>query len=256
MAKFEEIVDKPWTQMTLFAESIPHLLHWDLAYLWILEKQQAVRPDKWKERVEAWKYLLSMLLMDHLRINHLPIDEPLIHYTKPFGIDSVYWLELEGVRKPVGVLSPIVLVRPLPDYKRTNLDTWRNIAKDPILEDEQALRHLLQLTANTLEQQESSFAARLAHCILKEFNPAPTGNAPNTKSVQFSFLDRLAWSQRGDEPRSRPIPLLLRGNGGENYWVPRCEKCGDLLTRLANERPIPVDSEIVTIEMREMSKSK
>src|SRR2546421_9695729 len=195
MGKFEEIVDQPWTQMTLFAESIPHLLHWDLAYLWILEKQQAVRPDKWKERVEAWKYLLSMLLMDRLRMNQVSIDEPLINYTEPFGIDSIHLLELEGLRKPVGVLSPIVLVRPLPDYKRTNLDEWKQIAEDPISQDAQSVNHLLQLTVNELNQQDrSSFAGRLARCILNEFNPAPTGNPPNTKSVQFSFLKRISWS--------------------------------------------------------------
>src|SRR5205823_3945607 len=138
MRKFEEIVDKPWVQMTLFAESIPHLLHWDLAYLWILEKPQAVRPDKWKERIEAWKYLLAMLMMDRLRRTQVSIEEPLSDYTRPFGIDSLCWLELEGSGNPVGVLSPVVLVRPLPDYKRTNLDTWKQIAEDPFKLDAQS----------------------------------------------------------------------------------------------------------------------
>ena len=247
MGKFEEIVDQPWTQMTLFAESIPHLLHWDLAYLWILEKQQAVRPDKWKERVEAWKYLLSMLLMDRLRINQVAIDEPLINYTEPFGIESVHLLELDGFRKPIGVLSPIVLVRALPDYKRTNLDEWKQIAEDPSSQDAQRVNHLLQLTVNQLNQQdESSFAGRLARCILNEFNPAPTGNPPNTKSVQFSFLNRISWSQRGDDAIPNTVPLLLHGEGHGDYWLPQCS-CGIPLTRAQNDPPVQVKSDIVSL---------
>lgn len=247
MRKFEEIVDKPWVQMTLFAESIPHLLHWDLAYLWILEKPQAVRPDKWKERIEAWKYLLAMLMMDRLRRTQVSIEEPLSDYTRRFGIDSLCWLELEGSGNPVGVLSPVVLVRPLPDYKRTNLDTWKQIAEDPFKLDAQSVNHLLKILASQLNQQHNStFAGRLAKCILNEFNPVPTGNPPNTKSVQFSFLGRISWADQDEDARPRTIPLLLHGEGHGDYWLPKC-LCGVPLTRAQQDPAIIVTSDIVSL---------
>lgn len=249
MGKFDELVDRPWTDLTLYAESIPHLLHWDLAYLWILEKQQAVRPDKWKERIEAWKYLVSLLLMDKLIIDEVPIEEPLIDYTKPFGLESVSWVKIAGIEKAVGVLSPTVLVRPLPDYRRTQLDRWQSALPDPVSQNLHDVTHLLQLAVSHLNQQpEDSFAARLAVCIRKEFNPLPIGGPPNAKQVHFPFLDRLSWSHRNDEPRLRRIGVFVRAEGDQgNLWIPRCEKCDALLTRSEAEAVVVIESDALRL---------
>ncbi len=249
MGKFEDIVDRTWFDLTLYAESIPHLLHWDLAYLWILEKQQSVRPDKWKERVEAWKYLIALLLLDQLSIEEVPIDEPLINYTRPFGLESVSWVKIRGIEKPVGVLSPTVLVRPLPDYKRSFLDHWQTTRPDPVIQNPHDLLHLLnKAMVNMSAQGADSFAARLASCIRKEFNPLPTGLPPNTRPMQLPFLDRLGWSHRQDAPRLTKVQLFVKTDGDiSRLWIPRCEECQALLTRSETDAPIPVESEVVVI---------
>jgi len=57
-----------WKDITLYAESVPHLLHWDLAYLWVLEREPETRPDCWKPLLAAWEKLLQLFLAGRLRI--------------------------------------------------------------------------------------------------------------------------------------------------------------------------------------------
>ena len=145
MSKFTEIVDRPWVNLDLLAESIPHLLHWDLAYLWMLEKHKAERPKTWEERISAWKYLVAQLLLDRLIVEKVKIDPPLIQHTAPFGLETVSWLRIKGIDKAVGVLSPVALVRPLPDYDDGLLAAWQAEIPDPGLNDstKHDLQHLL-----------------------------------------------------------------------------------------------------------------
>lgn len=251
MSKFTEIVDTPWVNLSLYAESIPHLLHWDLAYLWILEKHPSERPDSWEERIDAWKYLVCQLLMDQLTIETVPIDPPLIDYTKPFGLETVSFLRINGIKEAVGVLSPVVLVRPLPDYKRTVLNNWRAALPDPIDRDstKHDLKHLLASAVENLQgQSDNSFATRLGSCIKNEFTPDPTGVPSHTRPVQYPFLERLGWSYRQDIPNLRNVPIFVRSGRVEaNLWIPRCEKCRELLTRAETEPAIEVTSDVITL---------
>ncbi|HKO60515.1 MAG TPA: hypothetical protein VJV03_05090 [Pyrinomonadaceae bacterium] len=251
MSKFTDIVDSPWVNLSLYAESIPHLLHWDLAYLWILEKHPSERPVTWEEPINAWKYLVSQLLMDQLTIEKVAIDPPLIEYTKPFGLDTVSFLKIRDINEPVGVLSPVVLVRPLPDYKRTSLSDWRAALSDPGENDstKNDLKHLIAAAVESLQHQGGdSFATRLGKCIETEFAPEPTGVPANTRPVQYSFLERLGWSFRQDIPNIRNVPIFVRSGRVEaNLWIPRCENCRELLTRADTEPAIDVTSDVVTV---------
>jgi hypothetical protein len=258
MSKFTEIVDSPWVNLSLYAESIPHLLHWDLAYLWILEKHARERPDTWEERIDAWKYLISQLLMDQLIIETVQIDPPLIEYTRPFGLETVSFLKINGNKEAVGVLSPVVLVRPLPDYRRNLLNDWRKALPDPIDNDstKQDLKHLLASAVENLQRQsDNSFAARLGKCIKTEFTPEPTGVPSQTRPVQYPFLERLGWSYREDIPNLRSVPIFVRlGRAEANLWIPRCESCHELLTRSETEPAIPVTSDVITIACAKCSR--
>lgn len=249
MGKFDELVDRPWNPLTLYAESIPHLLHWDLAYLWILEKPQSVRPDKWKERVEAWKYLVSLLIMDQLEVETKPIEEPLSDYTVPFGLRSVSWVKIRDFKKPVGVLSPTVLVRPLPDYKRTHLENWHAAAPDPQIRNPQEVAALIDLAVQELGKEDrDSFASRLSHCIKKEFNTEGISASTNATPREFQFLNRLSWSPSLQQTNLTKIGVFIRTAGEAGHqWIPRCESCNTLLTRSQVETPIVVDSENISV---------
>lgn len=255
MSKFIEIVDRPWVDLTLLAESIPHLLHWDLAYLWVLEKERDVRPDTWKERVEAWKYLLAQLLMDQLVIEEVPIKEPLIDYTRPFGLETVSWLRINGIKEAVGVLSPVVLVRPLPDYplpdsQRNLLKEWQAALPDPGSRHRGDLDHLVNLAvANLKEQPKDSFAGRLAGCLEREFNPQPARES-SARSVQYTFLDRLGWTSQRLGANVKNIGIFVKAEGDRALlWKPYCQTqgCLHLLARAEGDPPVDVQSDVITL---------
>ena len=45
MARLVDIMNASWREVDVTGESIPHLLHWDLAYLWVLQKPEARQPE-------------------------------------------------------------------------------------------------------------------------------------------------------------------------------------------------------------------
>src|ERR1700674_2938262 len=112
----------PWRSYTIFGESIPHLLHWDWAYLWILSRKSP-RPEEWDSRIEVWRRLLCMLLLGELQFERSAIAQPLLNYTGPVNLREVVFARAEKYfgDKPIGVLSPTVLIRPLPEPNRLNL---------------------------------------------------------------------------------------------------------------------------------------
>src|SRR5688572_13532799 len=113
MARLTEIVKQPWNENDIFADSIPHLLHWDFAYLWILQRPETVQPLTWKTRVSGWRKLLALFLLGKLERRDEPVHPPFSMFLQKTGLTSLGRLILNG--QPVGILSPTVLVRPLPD---------------------------------------------------------------------------------------------------------------------------------------------
>src|SRR5260370_36723566 len=76
-----------WQDYTLFGESIPHLLHWDCAYMLVLGRYP--KPSSWEPRIEAWRRLLCMLLLGELQLEAQPITRPLLSYTKHADLSNI-----------------------------------------------------------------------------------------------------------------------------------------------------------------------
>src|SRR5437867_11933156 len=88
--KLSELLDDQhyWGSYVLYGESIPHLLHWDWAYLRVLDRQSTI-PLGWQARVEAWRRLLCMLFLGELELDVLAIEQPLLSYTEKASFDQL-----------------------------------------------------------------------------------------------------------------------------------------------------------------------
>ena len=248
MAKYEDIMEGPWINTTLYPESIPHLFHYDLAYLWVLEKQNDQRPSIWEERIDGWRCLIELLLIGELEVIEEPIREPLLKYTRPLGITSVFWVALRNSAEKIGVLSPTVLVRPLPDFKTDDLRGWKQELRGKSRPDE--FRYFVHLAVEYLQQGqvEGSFRDKIATILENEFTPGPLSVPPSgtsSSSLQVPILTKLTWSHKPGESSSiETIELLVRGAGnGRKVYVPRCRECSYLLTKPSSSLPIEVQTD-------------
>jgi hypothetical protein len=251
MGKYSEIViNRSWVGMTLYPESIPHLLHYDMAYLWVLEKEKDLRPRTWEKQIEAWRYLVALLLTGELEIVKEDIKTPLLNYTNPYGITAVYWLRPRNTEnKVVGVLSPTVLARPLPDFQLQDLDQWKTQLRDPKEHRPDELRHFVWLAIRSLRQgqDEGSFRSRLARILEREFEPQLMNRTPPPGvSYTIPILCQFRWTQE-HLPCLENVDVLVldvteRSQVGEIY-VPRCEHCNFPLTKSENDSSVDVQGE-------------
>lgn len=249
MGKYSEIVESSWVDMTLYAESIPHLLHWDLAYLWILEKDH-LRPEAWEERIEAWRYLVGLFIIGELELEEEAIPTPFLTHTQPYGINKVTWVRLKNSPHRVGVLSPTVLVRPLPDFKDADIRQWKKIVSDLTDAREDALKHFVNLIVRRLRdgQRGDNFRTKLANILEREFNPRPMAHPTGGALQSVQLLSRLTWAQEPDGPCMENVDILvLKAVGGthraEKSYIPYCSSCGHPLTLVADAPPIVVTEE-------------
>src|SRR5579885_1507702 len=255
MGKYSDIINSPWIDMTLYPESIPHLLHHDLAYLWILEKEAHLRPKIWGERLEAWRCLVELFFTGELVVKEDPIREPLIRYTRPHGITKVSWVSLRNSDEVAGVLSPSVLMRPLPDFTSHDLSKWKQYLTLKRRPNE--FPYYLQLAIGVLKagQPPGSFRARLATILENEFAPGQTNNPPpNAHGAHISVptLRQFIWTQRLDtSPVIDQVNVLVRasdGNGGDPIYVPRCRTCSYILTKSRMSQPIRVEGDTFRVD--------
>jgi hypothetical protein len=254
MGKFADIINRPWVDMTLYPESIPHLLHQDLAYLWVLEKQADLRPKIWGERLEAWRCLLELLFIGELDVRDEPIKEPLIQYTSPHGITKVSWVVIRGGEEMVGVLSPVVILRPLPDFTADDLAKWKQWLADKRRPGE--FPFYIQLAIKELKEggQQDSFRSRLAAILEKEFAPGQANNPPHNAfgaRISIPMLRQFLWTQRpGQPPTIDQVDVLVRrgGDGGDHVYVPRCKTCSHILTKARSSPTIIVEGNSFRVE--------
>ncbi|HEV7428330.1 MAG TPA: hypothetical protein VGQ46_18390 [Thermoanaerobaculia bacterium] len=230
MNKFQAIAGGSWEQATILPESVPHLLHQDLTYLWVLEKAAEQRPKAWNARVEAWRQLVRLFFLDQVDIARETLHDPLLAVATRFGIDQITWLRHKQTNQPIGVLSPTVLVRPLPDFVELDLPRWRPEARD----GEDDFRHLLYVAINDLERDASnnSFRTRLTDILKREFNPAPAARrAPMGRSVAVPVLQTLMWERReGDRDPIGSVSVAVRAGSSDLVeHTPRCAACNALL---------------------------
>ncbi len=246
MKKYETIVEGTWSELTVFAESVPHLLHWDLAYLWVLEKDSGLRPTSWRTRIEAWRYLVTMLLAGELSVVEEPIPRPLRDYTRDHGIERIYWVVAPRDNRKIGVLSPTVLARPLPDFQEKDLDIWDRQRRAGRLDNDKksTAKHFVNLIVEQLraEHPPGSFHDRLASVLASEFESVEEGS-PSAARIHRTFpvLRNYSWGHQVDP--SRPVAEIElpinRGTGSKVYFIPYCECGKSLLQKRAAEPLVP-----------------
>lgn len=246
--KVQQILTEGWNDLTLYPESIPHLLHWDLAYLWILRTEGALCPDSWRWRVQAWERLLKHFLAGKLSREEESIQEPLLSYTRPFGISSVTKLiHVSGSeRTVVGVLSPICLVRPLPEASEGLL---KLLPDDP--HDQKPMGYFLELLNDQLNKLVTANATppnhgepradrRLQedlHKVVKRLAvDYPGQDAYPGVEIDLQLLRSISFSRSGAEGLGASFDSIKcfaydRSKSVEPRFVPRCDRCKVALTR-------------------------
>lgn len=244
--KYTLIVDANWDDRVLFPESIPHLFHFDLFYLWMLERDPDRRSRAWSERIEGWRHLVALFLLGELQVEEEAIREPFLAFTRPFGIERVSWLKGLSGPHQLGVLSPTVLVRPLPDFSGPVLDRWRQTFGDLSRRNDE-IRHFVDLAVGRLTEGENpaqpTFRSRFAHVLEREFGARRLAHDPGGRQVSVPFLRSLGWARprlKAEAPSE--VSFLVRDGGDQKAqtYVPRCGRCDELLTRTQEEPPIEV----------------
>jgi hypothetical protein len=248
VTKYQEIVGGSWERRSLFPESVPHLFHYDMTYLWVLERQLDQRPKTWLTRVEAWKLLFRMFLLEQVAIVTEELRTPMVEVTQRFGVSSLTWLKHRQTGQAIGVLSPTVIVRPLPDFEDSDLDRWRADFKDHELD----FNHLVYVAIKDLKLMVGSpYALRIASILTKEFTPAAaTSRAPQGRAVTVPILNRLTWELRkGDTAPLAQMNLLVRSATERPIaeYIPYCASCASLLLHEKEAPPIEVHGAEITI---------
>lgn len=253
--RYERLVDERISDQELLPESVPHILHQDLSYVWFLSMRRELRPRGWLARCEAWKDLLTLFLLGGLDLEpidtaDLPIQELLVGA----GFSEVFWLKTRadrtGVEIPryVGVTSTTVLVRPLPDFNTDLADFLRErIARDRRPDE---LRHFARLATAKLREVASDGAMQLARVLESEFDLGQ--NTPDAsrqragQNVQLPLLKRIAWSGQSEFD---PLTVFVRGDR-EAAWAPQCTTCNAFLTREENAFPIDVGVKAESVDVQ------
>jgi hypothetical protein len=250
--------ERDLSRLHIDAASIPHFLHWDLAYLWMLGRTQDYVPRDWLKRIRLWRRLLHAFLAGQLRIREHEIEPHLRSYVQQYRISKLYLLEYQ--KRVVGLLSPVVLLRPLPDGE-PQLPT---VQKEEYPQIAQALSLTLEELKNIREEREGCGETATAEALGKlifilerelEFLGSP-GVGANIEGVRHELLVRIPYFGQSDSAAETvAVTLYHRQPSGEErkrWFVPRCRECGDLLTQEEKGEPITVafEQEAVAITCR------
>lgn len=230
-------VSGPWTSLKLFPESVPHLLHWDLAYLWLLQRAPSMRPAEWSERCDSWRRLLAHFLLNDLDVERTPISEPFLRFTEPYGIREVAKLFYKGTL--VGVLSPVVIVRPLPDAEPA-LPELPDIPAERAPELQYVLevlqRQLSELTNVDGERPLQRDLLGVIQNIAASIR-VPEGVRSNVRwelrHEPAGFLRRLSFDPDQDEHEMDASDISISTGRQIRLYVPLCRQCGRSLAQEA-----------------------
>lgn len=230
MGKFKEITTASLADSTIYAESIPHFLHWDIAYKWILEMHSAKRPGGWTVRASAWVYLTRLLLTGKLKLTTVAIPPPMAEVANSWGMASVTWASLPGDDQPIAVLSPTVLIRPLPDFKDADLAFWKSKVADVELQkDEKRLKHFIQLLTKQLGSlKDNELAQDLSRVLENELGGEAMDHPPSGDSVPVKLAKGITWTKNPDFD-SFDI-LISSSHAADKVFLPKCATCANPLT--------------------------
>jgi len=199
------LLQDPWGDSDLFAESIPHLLHWDLAFLHVLQLDSDLRPKGWGFRIEAWKRLLYLFLLGELKIERLRLEEPLSRYTRKLGINNVSLLKLNN--RYVGVLSYTVLVRPLPDCTSEEADSLPDLRMSRPAEIAKALEDLTkQLDGGEIPQIRGQLREFIG-VLREQLGDVLPAEQLNSELEPVQLLTKIGWDRSDDLFEELEIPV-------------------------------------------------
>ena len=246
------------SKVPFIPSSIPHVLHWDLAYLWMLSLDEDQVPPAWKENIGHWRNLLLTFFAGKLEIDPHDIELRLARQFRPFGISSLLLLRLEG--KVVGLLSPVVLVRPLPEAS-TPLP---KLSPEDLAQAQKAL----QLTRDEIEAtfptgQIPSHVANLLQIldrVIKGVPPAATERPFRSISVPiFRRLPSLTAFTSSQSPQVELVHCEFhycdRSARILPVYVPRCSHCEEELTVEKDAAPILVAGDTVPLRCPRCTKT-
>lgn len=258
MGKYTDIVGKSWETINLIPESIPHLFHWDLAYLWILEKESKLRPRIWQDRIEAWKYLVAGLLVGELQVSEEPLKNPFLQFVLPFGVEKVSWVSLPKTGEKIGVLSPTVLVRPLPDYN-DQLSKWTKTLPDPIVNQSDRLAYFIQLLVSktTSGSVIPPFFQRFCDILASEFHTnQKISNRFAGKEQKILIMNRFSWEVANTEPFQVPMSIYVfdARKSASNTFIPKCTSCRGFLLNGKEDEPLAIKANSISLKCRKCSK--
>ncbi len=238
--------ERDLSRLHIDAASIPHFLHWDLAYLWMLGRTQDFVPPVWHERIRLWRRLLHAFLAGHLRIREHEIEPHILNYVRQFRISRLCLLEYQ--RRVVGLLSPVVLLRPLPDGEpqlpTIQKEEYPHIAQALSLTVD-GLRNVFEEKVRTGETGTARALEKLVAILSRELELlGPCGFGAHLEGVRHELLVRIPYfGQNESAAETVPVTLYQRqalGEEGKRWFVPRCANCGDLLTCEEKKEPIAV----------------
>lgn len=234
MSKLRDIVNRPWNDVEIFADSIPHLLHWDFSYLWVLMKPEDQQPKNWKHRLLAWRKLVALFLLGKLRVQSEPMPDTFAAYLRQAGIHDLSVLYLDTTR--VGLLSSVVLLRPFPDVTEAEVAAWPTPEKI----DEDKLRYFAGILQRKLREGATSRVRQaLARIIEQCFGSATAAIASyNGSVVPVALLPNLNWAEEAT-PETIEV-LVSQWPPPPPTYVPLCGTCAGLLLRMPAEPPVRV----------------
>lgn len=246
------------SKVPFMPSSIPHFLHWDLAYLWMLTAGADQVPPSWKDKLGQWRNLLLAFFAGKLEIQRHEIEPRLQPWLKPFKICELQLLRLDG--NVVGLLSPAVLVRPLPDASSTV----------PTLspQDQAHARKALRLTRDEIEArcppgQNLPHVETLIKILDRVINSVPPeeSNKP-FRSISVPIFQQVpSLTAFASDPspqvelREYELHYCDQSASSLDIYVPKCSSCGEELTVEKDAAVIPVGDDTVRLTCHACAKT-
>jgi hypothetical protein len=241
-----------WNRLDIEPASIPHLLHWDIAFLWALEQQNDQLSTLWQARLEGWRRLLALLIAGQLQVEAGEVPTNLKTLLSLHGLQEVWELKLKG--RVLGILSPTSIVRPLPDFTQEDL---LSIPEVDVSRNE-AVTHLLAINHDLLSDHIdvhspiiTSVIAILDRELLRRRSKFGYGNATGTGVIdaQQEITLLKTYDASGDSATGNVVRLqLYLFSQFANRFVPVCAHCKDRRVTLQqrNDEPlVPKDDKVI-----------
>lgn len=248
--RYEQLVDENLANQELLPESIPHILHQDLAYLWMLSLAPEHRPGIWRERLATWKDLLALFLLGELKLERVDVSRyPIGGLLSEAGLDSFHWLKTrvaptsDEQARVVGVTSSTVIVRPLPTFTTelaAHIQRTHAARKRP---DE--LRHFVALVNSRLRDEGHQLELKKILHTEFAFDPERDLRSTSGTHLELPFLKRIGWAGRSE---FESVTLYVRGDS-RSAWAPRCSQCRAFLTNRENESPVVIQEQAETLSL-------